>query len=179
MDKIQLIKLIGKKKSIKISVNNNGVTITKNIIPLSISSDGIILGKLEDSEQKITFTLNNILSEDIVVDSKDLNKMDIHSLDKFSNSEVNIKESTDDEVSPEIMFNQNTAKVNLGTWAAVLDVNITGFKQLTNHIVSSELFIKNIPRLILIYPNGDIKISGHKIRSQEEFKNLISFFYEN
>ncbi len=192
MNKERIEQAIENKETLKISINHGSISTVCKVTPLKIVDDSIVIGVIQNTNKKLHFGLTDILTEAINIKSDVLDKMDVSKLAKASEKmNINITEAEEGEfsVSSDLpkeekkveVFNidQKESETNISAWADQLGESISGFEKVGDKIISAKIIVKNIPRLILIYPNGNIKISGHRIKTFDDFKNILTFFYQN
>ena|ERR1035437_2821538 len=193
MTRDEIFDAIENKTPLKVSVKSNGIVAFYKVIPIKITGDDTIIGLINNTDEKIAFDISDIsnvvLKEEIKMSSKILDNMDTSKLSQISdktdieitedaggNFSVDLSNGLEEEVTDETIAEQESSKNDLLTWAAQLKLRVSDITNLNKDVLTGKIIVKNLPKLILIYPNGAIKISGHLIKTFEEFKNLITFF---
>jgi len=190
MDRKKIFTAIEEKKPIRISVSKGNIVNFYKIIPEKITGDNTVVGKTVRDDQEVIFDLEDVLVENINVSAEVLDKIDTKKLgDVSETADINITESEDgdfnveipesNENEEEVLVDQELSKENIKTWAAQIKLKISNIKKLSSDILACEIVVKNLSKLALIYPNGDIKLSGHLIEDFNDFKNIIKYFNEN
>jgi len=202
----QVLKAISSKTPLSVEKGSEQTITLKNVIPLDIDSQNIITGETEKGSE-ITFTLDEIISllplEETVdfsnastnsvkklgqvsggklsVSSKSIEAMDnakvSSMLDKAKQANVNIDITENVESLGSQDMEKEQSIQDFKSWCTEYDINCGEKKG--KDIINYTLFIKNKPIEVFIEPNGYIRIGGHVVRNEKDFKNIIAFYTDN
>lgn len=180
---------------------NSSMIATFNVIPEEIDGD-LIIGHSKQGE-KIEFELKDIeailfinegVTPGIKMTAKALNNMDADKLgnlaettpieiteeeelqenDKvFDDIEKDIKGETIEALEQENQ--QELAIFNVKNWAAQLEVDLGNIHKFNKGIEEFQFLIKDKPFSVLIYTDGTIRMSGHTIKTFDDFKKVIEY----
>jgi hypothetical protein len=183
----------------KIKSDNVTSTIAQfTVVPKSIDN-GIITGE-SDEQGKVEFEIDEVekihfLDEaGIKVKMDDLSKIDASALQKIAQkSDVFITENDEEDknlftdIKKDIEGDKNIpehnqqelATFNIKNWAAQLNLDLSDEKPYGQGVKEFTFIKGKRPYVILIYPDGGIRLSNHTVRTFEDFKNIINFLSDN
>ena len=188
----------------KTIVNEKGSTIaTFNVVPEEISED-IIIGESKE-RGRVEFKLEDVeailfLNEDstpgVHMTSKALGNMDTNKLGALAQkASIEITEEEEplegdevfdyikrdiqgEQVKPEEIEKENQQELaifNIKNWANQLEIDLGNIHNFNKGVEEFQFIIEEKPYSILIYNDGTIRLSGHTIKTYDDFKKVFDF----